>query len=113
MVVDVAQWDATRLPLRSQCVDVVVSDLPFGKRLGRKADNRVLYYHSLVELARVTKLKTGRAVLLTTDTNSMIKVRDLQIESHEMHLLIEFYSVLLIYCILMSFALVFLPKVQR
>lgn len=73
MVVDVAQWDATRLPLRSQCVDAVVSDLPFGKRMGRKVDNRVLYYQSLVELARVTKMNTGRAILLTYDTRSMIK----------------------------------------
>lgn len=73
MAVDVAQWDATKLPLRSQCVDVVVSDLPFGKRSGSKADNRVLYYRSLVELARVTKMNTGRAVLLTYDKGSMIK----------------------------------------
>lgn len=74
MVVDVAHWDATRLPLRSQCVDAVVTDLPFGKRLGKKADNRVLYYESLVELARVTRMKTGRAVLLTWDKGSMVKV---------------------------------------
>lgn len=78
MVVDVAQWDATRLPLRSQCVDAVVSDLPFGKRMGRKVDNRVLYYQSLVELARVTKINTGRAILLTYDTRSMIKVSALE-----------------------------------
>lgn len=81
MVVDVAQWDCTRLPLRSQCVDVVVSDLPFGKRIGRKADNRVLYYNSLVELARVTRMNTGRAVLLTCDTKSMIKVRDFTLDA--------------------------------
>ena len=74
MVIDVAQWDATKLPLRSQCVDVVVSDLPFGKRIGSKTDNRVLYYRSLVELARVTRMKTGRAVLLTYDKGNMIKV---------------------------------------
>lgn len=76
MAVDVAQWDATKLPLRSQCVDVVVSDLPFGKRSGSKTDNRVLYYRSLVELARVTKMNTGRAVLLTYDKGSMIKVSE-------------------------------------
>ncbi|MPC32869.1 THUMP domain-containing protein 3 [Portunus trituberculatus] len=73
MAVDVAWWDATKLPLRNQCVDVVVSDLPFGKRSGSVADNRILYYRSLVELARVTKMKTGRAVLLTYDKRSMIK----------------------------------------
>lgn len=74
MPVDVAQWDATKLPFRSQCVDVIVSDLPFGKRIGSRGDNRVLYYHSLVEMARITRTETGRAVLLTYDRNSMMKV---------------------------------------
>ncbi|CAL4122886.1 unnamed protein product, partial [Meganyctiphanes norvegica] len=73
MPVDVAGWDATRLPIRDQCVDVVVSDLPFGKRMGNIVDNRVLYFLSLAELARVTRVSTGRAVLLTKDRNSMIK----------------------------------------
>ncbi|XP_063615184.1 tRNA (guanine(6)-N2)-methyltransferase THUMP3-like [Penaeus indicus] len=73
MPIDVAQWDATRLPLREQCVDIIVSDLPFGKRIGSKTDNRVLYFHSLLEMARVTRIKTGRAVLLTYDHRSMIK----------------------------------------
>ncbi|XP_053650269.2 tRNA (guanine(6)-N2)-methyltransferase THUMP3 [Cherax quadricarinatus] len=72
MPVDVAQWDSTRLPLRSQCADVIISDLPFGKRIGSKGDNRVLYYLSLLEMARITKTDTGRAVLLTHDRNSMI-----------------------------------------
>lgn len=74
MPIDVAQWDATRLPLREQCVDIMVSDLPFGKRIGSKTDNRVLYFHALLEMARVTRIKTGRAVLLTYDHRSMIKV---------------------------------------
>lgn len=74
MPIDVAQWDATRLPLREQCVDIMVSDLPFGKRIGSKTDNRVLYFHTLLEMARVTRIKTGRAVLLTYDHRSMIKV---------------------------------------
>ena len=74
MPIDVAYWDATRLPLRDQSVDIVISDLPFGKRLGNKIDNRSLYFNALRELARVTKIKTGRAVLLTHDRNSMITV---------------------------------------
>ncbi|XP_076047658.1 tRNA (guanine(6)-N(2))-methyltransferase THUMP3-like isoform X2 [Oratosquilla oratoria] len=73
MPIDVAQWDVTRLPIRDQSVDVIVSDMPFGKRIGSKMDNRVLYYKSLVEMARVTRIDTGRAVLLTQDRNSMIK----------------------------------------
>ncbi|XP_071515850.1 tRNA (guanine(6)-N(2))-methyltransferase THUMP3-like isoform X2 [Panulirus ornatus] len=73
MPVDVAQWDATKLPFRNQCVDVIVSDLPFGKRIGSRGDNRVLYYYSLLEMARITRIETGRAVLLTYDRNSMMK----------------------------------------
>ena len=72
--VDVAQWDVTRIPMRNAMADVIISDLPFGKRLGSKIDNRVLYYKALIELARVTRLKSGRAVLLTHDRNSMNKV---------------------------------------
>lgn len=71
---DISQWDATRLPLRNSCADVVVSDLPFGKRSGSKLDNRVLYLRALQETARVTRPSTGRAVLLTHDKNSMIRV---------------------------------------
>ncbi|KAK3882327.1 hypothetical protein Pcinc_013318 [Petrolisthes cinctipes] len=73
LLTDIARWDVTRLPLRSQVVDAVVTDLPFGKRLGTKVDNRVLYYRALVELARVTRVNTGRAVILTHDKNSMIR----------------------------------------
>ena len=72
--VDVAQWDATRLSLREGCVDVFVTDLPFGKRSGSKADNRVLYPATMLSLARAARLGTGRAVLLTQDKNSMFKV---------------------------------------
>ena len=54
-------------------MDVLISDLPFGKRSGSKADNRVLYPQMLNSMARVVKPKTGRAVLLTQDKNSMFK----------------------------------------
>lgn len=70
---DAALWDSTRLPLRTSTVDVVVSDLPFGKRSGSKLDNRVLYLRALQETARVTRPGTGRAVLLTHDKNSLHK----------------------------------------
>ncbi|XP_045614444.2 tRNA (guanine(6)-N2)-methyltransferase THUMP3 isoform X1 [Procambarus clarkii] len=72
MPIDVAQWDSTRLPFKNQCADVIVSDLPFGKRIGSRGDNRVLYYRTLLEMARVTRTETGRAVLLTHDRNSMM-----------------------------------------
>lgn len=71
---DTVRWDSTSLPLRDQVVDVVITDLPFGRRIGSKADNRVLYYKALLELARVTKVETGRAVLLTYDKKTISKV---------------------------------------
>lgn len=68
---NVFQWDACQLPLKSNTVDVIITDLPFGKRLGRKADNRSLYPAFLEEATRVSKLKVGRAVLLTQDKKTL------------------------------------------
>jgi len=70
---DVMSWDVTRIPLRDNSVDVFVTDLPFGKRSGTKADNRVLYPKIMSSMARVVKANTGRAVVLTQDKNSMFK----------------------------------------
>lgn len=70
---DFLQWDCLFPCLRDASVDVVVSDLPFGKRSGSKADNRVLYPSTLLAMARLVRPETGRAVLLTQDKNSMIK----------------------------------------
>ena len=70
---DFLQWDCLLPCLRDASVDVIVSDLPFGKRSGSKADNRVLYPSTLLAMARLVRPETGRAVLLTQDKNSMIK----------------------------------------
>ena len=70
---DFLQWDCLLPCLRDGSVDVLVTDLPFGKRSGSKADNRVLYPQMLTRLARLVRPDTGRAVLLTQDKNSMIK----------------------------------------
>jgi 23S rRNA G2445 N2-methylase RlmL len=40
---DVVRWDACAVPLRDSCVDAVVADLPFGKRVGSRAENKQLY----------------------------------------------------------------------
>lgn len=71
--VDFFYWDVTSLPLKDNSVDVFVTDLPFGKRSGSKADNKVLYPKIMLSMARVVKPTTGRAVLLTQDKNSMFK----------------------------------------
>ena len=70
---DFLQWDCLLPSLKDNSVDVIVTDLPFGKRSGSKADNRVLYPAMLTAMARVVRPDTGRAVLLTQDKNSMIK----------------------------------------
>ncbi|XP_077545456.1 tRNA (guanine(6)-N(2))-methyltransferase THUMP3-like [Haemaphysalis longicornis] len=71
LCMDVSQWDAVRLPLKSASVDVFITDLPFGKRMGSRPDNRVLYPRLLQELGRVARPRTGRAVLLTQDKKSL------------------------------------------
>ena len=38
---DCLEWDALHPGFRDHCVDVIVSDLPFGRRSGSKADNRL------------------------------------------------------------------------
>ena len=100
---DVAQWDATNIPLRQGSVDVFITDLvrktvglcfeiphlpflgwlkilflsfpqPFGKRSGTTTDNRVLYPKILNSMAKAVRPTTGRAVLLTHDKTSMFRV---------------------------------------
>lgn len=60
------RWDARRLPLPDDCLDVILCDLPFGRRVGSHRANKHLYPHLLPELARVLK-PGGRAVLLTVE----------------------------------------------
>ncbi|XP_037086815.1 uncharacterized protein LOC119107475 [Pollicipes pollicipes] len=71
--IDIFTWDCTRLPLRNACADVIVSDMPFGKRMGSKYDNRTLYPNCMEEMARICVPRYGRAVLLTQDKNTMQK----------------------------------------
>jgi Putative RNA methylase family UPF0020 len=57
-------WDASHLPIRSGCVDVIVSDLPFGhKCLSSKKLSQFLPI-LLTQLARVLRPGTGRMILL-------------------------------------------------
>jgi 23S rRNA G2445 N2-methylase RlmL len=68
---DALQWDITSLPLRTASIDAVVTDMPFGKKMGSQFDNRKLYPAALREMGRVCRLDTGRAVLLTADNKSL------------------------------------------
>jgi tRNA (guanine6-N2)-methyltransferase len=60
--------DATRLPVPPDSVDRLVSNLPFGKRVGSHSANVKLYPAFIAELSRVLRAD-GRAVLLTDDKN--------------------------------------------
>jgi len=66
------QWDVYCLPLRDACVDHIVTDLPFGKKIGSKERNMFLYPKALKEMARVCR-PSGRAILLTHHKEAMKK----------------------------------------
>merc|ERR1711924_404374 len=56
--------DATAMSIPDQSVDLVVSDLPFGRRHGSVLENQTLYPQILLEVSRVLR-PSGRVVLLT------------------------------------------------
>lgn len=64
--IDLVQGDATTLQIADQSVDQVVTDLPFGKRIGSNTNNVELYPQVLREVERVLA-PAGRCVLLTDD----------------------------------------------
>ncbi|XP_059152258.1 uncharacterized protein LOC131938288 [Physella acuta] len=69
---DAVQWNIEHFPLRDRCVDVFISDLPFGHRLGSRSINRSLYPCLLNEMAR-TANNGARACLLTEDKANLIR----------------------------------------
>lgn len=60
------QADATNLTCEDACVDVALSDLPWGDAVGSAADNRHLYPAFLAEMARVVR-HNGRLIIITHD----------------------------------------------
>jgi hypothetical protein len=68
-----ARWDATALPLRANVADIIVSDLPFGRRCGNHGVNERLYPKLLREWHRVLRKSaapgepSGTMVLLTLE----------------------------------------------
>ncbi|GHE03892.1 hypothetical protein GCM10010339_33190 [Streptomyces alanosinicus] len=89
-----AEARAELMPLPSQSVDRVVSNMPFGKRVGSHEVNSRLYPEFLAELARVLHPK-GRAVLLTEDkkrfqqavqeTRRIHVIKEVQVTSGGLH----------------------------
>ncbi|KFP78980.1 THUMP domain-containing protein 3, partial [Apaloderma vittatum] len=70
---DIIQWDICNLPLRTGSVDIIVTDMPFGKRIGSKKKNWDLYPACLMEMGRICTPGTGRAALLTQDKKCFAK----------------------------------------
>ncbi|XP_071572278.1 tRNA (guanine(6)-N(2))-methyltransferase THUMP3 [Temnothorax nylanderi] len=64
--IDLVQWTASKLPFKDSLVDIIVTDMPFGKRSGNKSYNKIFYKQFLLELGRTVK-SNGRIVLLTYD----------------------------------------------
>jgi tRNA (guanine6-N2)-methyltransferase len=65
-----ARWDAAHLPLASASVDRILSNPPFGKKLGTPEEIGPLYGRMLREYDRVLK-PGGRAVLLVGDPGKL------------------------------------------
>lgn len=63
--IEIRHWDARSLPIDGASVSVLVTNLPFGKRIGTPEDNRSLYPALLREWSRVVQ-PAGRMVLLTS-----------------------------------------------
>lgn len=62
--IDLRAGDATFVPFADSTVDVVISDLPFGRQYGSVQGNSVLYPSMMREMFRVLR-PNGRSVLLT------------------------------------------------
>ncbi|XP_019736864.1 THUMP domain-containing protein 3 [Hippocampus comes] len=71
--IDTVRWDLCSLPMRSSSVDIIITDMPFGKRMGSRKKNWDLYPSCLREMARVCRPASGKAVLLTQDKKCFSK----------------------------------------
>jgi 23S rRNA G2445 N2-methylase RlmL len=63
-------WDARALAVRSGSLDVIVSNLPFGERVGSHQENPALYRRFLLEVGRTLR-PGGRAVFLSSEKDLM------------------------------------------
>ena len=61
--IEIHKWDALDLPLPDGSVDRIACNLPFGRKIGAREENRELYRRFAVEAARVLK-REGVMVLL-------------------------------------------------
>jgi len=69
--VQIGQFDVTNFPIRNDKIDVIITDLPFGKKIGTKELNRTMYTPAVTEFARIARVGTGRCVLMTNDRQAI------------------------------------------
>ncbi|KAH3759476.1 replication factor C subunit 2 [Pelomyxa schiedti] len=72
---EIARWDATRIPLRTGSLDIVLSDMPYGVRCGNNRINRKLYPAVIREFIRVVRPE-GRVIFLTSERALVKSVLD-------------------------------------
>ncbi|KAL1226756.1 tRNA (guanine(6)-N2)-methyltransferase THUMP3 [Trichinella spiralis] len=72
-IISIQRWNATKLPLTTASIDCIVTDLPYGRRSGSVRSNQILYPALLSEFARVLKIGTGRACLVTNDKSTLAR----------------------------------------
>ncbi|KRY17751.1 Histone H2A.V, partial [Trichinella patagoniensis] len=72
-IISIQRWNATKLPLTTASIDCIVTDLPYGRRSGSVRSNQTLYPALLSEFARVLKIGTGRACLVTNDKSTLTR----------------------------------------
>ncbi|KAI2799288.1 hypothetical protein RDWZM_001967 [Blomia tropicalis] len=85
-ITNIVQWDCTSLPIRTNSIDVFITDLPFGRRHGSKHINKSLYPAILTEMVRCSCTQSGRIVLLTQDkTNANRCISDPRIRKYIHH----------------------------
>jgi tRNA (guanine6-N2)-methyltransferase len=65
--IELKPWDAAQMPLEDASVDKIITNLPWGIKSGRRADNRRLYPRLIAEFKRVLR-PGGKMVLLTAET---------------------------------------------
>ncbi len=71
--VELAEWDATKLPLKTESVDKIICNLPFGKQIEIMDVSISVFYDSIAkEFKRVLK-DNGRMVLLTSNQTELEK----------------------------------------
>ncbi|KRZ76961.1 Histone H2A.V [Trichinella papuae] len=72
-IISIQRWNATKLPLTTASIDCIITDLPYGRRSGSVRSNQSLYPALLSEFARVLKIGTGRACLVTNDKSTLTR----------------------------------------